>query len=67
MWNTIKKGVESGKRTHADMIKSMSIVSPHKDRMGEIKRYSFAEAQSMAETMGLLNAAGEINSREFRR
>ena len=67
MWNSIKKGVEGGKRTHSDMVKSMSILSPIKDAYGQAKSYDYAEAKRMAENQGLLTAEGQINSREFKR
>lgn len=66
MVNTIKKGVEKGGRKE-DMVKRMSIVSPIKNRLNDTKVYSYAEAVQMADTMGLLTADGQINSREFRR
>lgn len=66
MWNTVRKGVEKG-RKHEDMIKQMSIISPIKDRNGDTKVYSYAEATKMAENQGLLTPEGQINSREFRR
>lgn len=67
MFNTIRKGVEKGGRKYEDMVKQMFIVNLHKDRMGDTKTYSYAEAIQMAKTMDLLTPAGEINSREFRR
>lgn len=63
MWNMIRKGVENGK----DLTKQLSIVSPIKDRNGDVKVYSYAEATRMAENQGLLTPDGQINSREFRR
>ena len=67
MWNTIKKGVEGGKRTHSDMVKSMSILSPIKDAYGQPRTYGYEDAKRMAENQGLLTPDGQINSREFKR
>lgn len=66
MWNTLRKGVEKG-RKRDDMIKQMSIISPIKDRNGDVKKYSYATATEMAQDQGLLTPDGQINSREFRR
>lgn len=66
MWNTLRKGVENG-RTHGDMVRQMSIIAPLKDRHGDPKVYSYAEAQRMAEMQGLLNDSGQLNSKEFKR
>lgn len=66
MWNTVRKGVEKGKKAE-DMTKQMSIISPMKDRDGRLRVYSHAEATKMALNQGLLSADGQINSREFRR
>jgi hypothetical protein len=67
MWNSIRKGIESGKRTHNDMIKSMSIISPVKDPYGKHKIYTYNEAKQMAESQGLLSGDEQLNSREFKR
>ena len=66
MWNTVRKGVEKG-RKHDDMIRQMWIISPIRDRNGDLKRYSYSQATEMAKNQGLLSADGQINSREFRR
>ena len=66
MYNTIKKGVESG-RKYDDMVKSMSILSPVKDQHGDPRIYSYTAAAEMATAQGLLTADGQINSREFKR
>jgi hypothetical protein len=67
MWNRIKKNTEGGKRNPVEMMKSMSILSPIKDAYGQPKTYSYTEAKRMAESQGLLNAEGQINSREFKK
>lgn len=66
MFNTVKKGVEKG-RKFEDMVKGMSIVSPMRDRLGNTKTYTYAEATEMATNTGLLTSDGQINSREFKR
>jgi len=66
MFNVVKKGVEKG-RKFEDMVKGMSIVSPHRDRMGDTKKYTYAEATQMAQNTGLLTSDRQINSREFKR
>ena len=66
MWNAVKKGVEKG-RKFEDMIRTMSIVSPVRDRLGNIRSYSYATATQMATDQGLLTPEGQINSREFKR
>ena len=66
MWNTVRKGVENG-RNQNDVTRQMWIISPIKDRNGDEKKYSYAEAIEMARNQGLLSLDGQINSREFRR
>jgi hypothetical protein len=66
MWNTIRKGTEKGRKVE-DMIKSMSIISPIKDRNGDTKKYSYAQAIDMAKNSGLLSNDGQLNTREFKR
>jgi len=66
MHTALKKGVEQG-RKHDDMIRRMSIISPMKDTHGDKRVYSYAAATSMAQNSGLLDASGQINSREFKR
>lgn len=67
MWNAIKKGTESGKRTKEDMMKSMSILCPIKDPYGYDKVYRYEDAKRMAENQGLLSADGQLNSKEFKK
>jgi len=67
MWNTLKKGVESKTRKYEDMIRSFCIVSPIRDRDGNIRKYSYTTATAMALDQGLLTPDGQINSREFRK
>lgn len=66
MFNTLKKGVESG-RKYDDMIRSMRIIAPTKDIHGNQRVYSYANATDMARASGLLTPDGQINSREFKR
>jgi hypothetical protein len=66
MWNAMRKGVEKGRKAD-EVVKTMSIVSPIKDRNGDTKVYSYAAATAMAQAQGLLGVDGQINSREFRR
>jgi len=65
-FNLVRKAIEA-KQDASALIKNLSIVSPHRDRMGETKTYSYAEATQMAEGMGLVTPDGSINSREFKR
>ena len=67
MHNTIRRGVEKDGKKREDLTKRMSIVSPIKNRMGDTKVYSYAEAMEMAKNNGLMSADGQLNSREFRR
>ena len=66
MFNTLKKGVEAG-RKYEDMIKNMVIISPQKDAHGDPRRYNYASATDMAKASGLLTPDEQINSREFKR
>lgn len=66
MFTALKKGVEQG-RKHEDMVRQMSIISPMKDTHGDKRVYSYYAATSMAQNSGLLDASGQINSREFKR
>lgn len=66
MWNAVRKGVEKGQRFE-DITKPMSIISPIKDLHGDFKKYTYAQATTMATSQGLLTADGQINSREFKR
>lgn len=66
MHNTIKKGVESG-RKYEDMVKQMVIIAPTKDQHGDPRRYAYGAATDLAKSMGLLTVDGQINSREFKR
>ena len=66
MWNTLKQGVEKGRKA-ADMEKAMLIISPQLDRHGDPRTYSYASATEMAKASGLLTPEGQINSREFKR
>ena len=66
MFNTLKKGVEGG-RKYDDMVKQMVIISPQRDVHGDPRRYSYAAATEMAKASGLLTPDGQINSREFKR
>jgi len=66
MFNTIKKGVESG-RKYDDMVKQMIIISPQKDQHGDPRRYSYTAAKELAICQGLLTPTGEINSKEFKK
>jgi len=66
MYNTLKKGVESG-RKYDDMMKQLVIIAPTKDQHGDFRRYSYAAATELAKSSGLLTPTGEINSREFKK
>lgn len=65
-FNLIRKAIEA-KQDASALMRKISIVSPHRDRLGSVKTYSYAEATQMAEGMGLLTPDGQINSREFKR
>ena len=60
MFNSIKRGVESGKK-YEDMIKIFKIYSPTGIS------YSHTKATDLATQQGLLTSDGLINSREFKR
>jgi hypothetical protein len=66
MFNTLKKGVESG-RKYNDMVKQMVIIAPTKDQHGDLRRYNYADATELAKSSEVLTATGEINSRVFKR
>ncbi len=64
-YNIVRKTIDA-KNDPTSTIKGLSIVGPPNVR-GERKTYSYAAATQMAEGMGLLDAAGNINSKEFKR
>ena len=66
MFNTLKIGVEKGSK-YDDMVKQMVIISPQKDRHGEPRKYSYAEATELAKSSELLTPTGEINSHVFKK
>jgi hypothetical protein len=66
MFNTLKKGVETG-RKYNDMVKAMVIISPQNDQHGDPRRYSYAQATELAKASELLTPSGEINSKVFKR
>lgn len=69
MWTTVKKETEKGNkgRNYVDMVRGMCIISPMKDRNGELITYCYSEACDMARSQGLLSTDGQINSKEFKR
>ena len=66
MFQTLKKGVETG-RKYEDMMQDLRIISPQKDQHGDPRRYTYLAATELAKASGLLTPTGEINSREFKR
>ena len=64
MYNTLKKGVESG-RKYEDMMQDLRIISPQKDQHGDFRRYTYLTATELAQSSELLTPTGEINSRVF--
>ena len=65
MFNIVRKAVEAGKSV-ATASRDLTIVGPP-DTRGERTKYTYASATELAKGMGLINANGDINSREFKR
>ena len=69
LWNIRYAGLNPNKergelkRTLPEMMKSLSIVGPPPAK----RKYGYSAAVDMARGMGLLNAEGNINGREFKR
>ena len=63
MWNSVRKGIEDKKPVNT---KEITIVGPP-NLKGERTTYSYNDAVALAREQGLLNAQGEINSKEFKK
>jgi len=66
MFYSVRDGLKNGRKL-VDMEKSMIIISPIKNIHGDKRKYSYTEATKMAKGSGLLNADGNINSKEFKK
>ena len=66
MFNALKTGVERGLK-YDDMVKQMVIISPQKDRHGDPRKYSYAEATDLAKASELVDSNGLLNARVFKR
>src|ERR1035437_2820210 len=66
MFNALKTGVERGLK-YDDMVKQMVIISPQKDRHGDPRKYSYAEATELAKASELVDSNGLLNARVFKR
>lgn len=64
MHEAIQTGIEK-KRKLNDMANQMSIISPIKTPRGDIRKYSYTEATSMANDQGLLHPGGRLDKHEF--
>jgi len=65
-FNIVRKGLEGGKKTLAELTAPLSIVGPA-NMKGERRTYTYSTAEKMARDEGLLTPDGQINSREFKK
>lgn len=64
-YNIVRKALEANQNV-ASVINGISIVGPPNGK-GEVMKYSYTSAVSLARNMGLLLTDGSINQKEFKK